>query len=88
MPILMHHKGITFRDQVVYLTGHAYEDCVFERCTLVHRGAPTGVMIRCTMAGCVWHLDLLISDSDDWDGFMSTTAAAITKSLPRVRGES
>lgn len=83
-PMLMLHKGVTFRDQVVYATGHAYEGCTFERCTIVCLGMGPGAFSHCSFATCVWHLSLVVHDGEQWDHFMSGMAAMITKSLPRT----
>ncbi|MCA9288659.1 MAG: hypothetical protein KDA05_08745 [Phycisphaerales bacterium] len=83
MPSLLLHADKTFRDQVVYATGHAYQGCVFEACTIVAQSIGPGVFQNCRFNGCVWHLNLVIHDSDQWDEFMGGFAAIITKSLPR-----
>jgi len=80
---LLLHKDVVFQDQVLYTTGHAYHGCTFRRCTLFYRGGP-GVFDTCTFQGVIWHLDVLIHDSNQWDEFMANVASAVTKSLPKA----
>jgi hypothetical protein len=78
------HRDTAFHHQTVYLTGHVYERCTFDACTLVFRGAPS-TLTDCSFTLCAWHLDFLVHDSDQWDEFLSGPAAAfITKTIPRT----
>ena len=58
---LMLHDDLVIDDQVVYVTGHAYRNCKFNRCTFFIRDL-NAVFEYCTFAGCVWHLDMIIHD--------------------------
>jgi len=58
---LMLHDDLVIDDQVVYVTGHAYRNCKFNRCTFYIRDL-SAVFDHCTFAGCVWHLDMIIHD--------------------------
>lgn len=76
------HRDAVFNHQTLHLTGHVYERCTFNACTLIYRGTPS-VISACSFDSCVWHIDLLIHDPDDWDSFYSEAAHLITKTLPR-----
>ena len=58
---LMLHDDLVIDDQVVYVTGHAYRNCKFNRCTFYIRDL-NAVFDHCTFAGCVWHLDMIVHD--------------------------
>jgi hypothetical protein len=57
------HDDLVIEDQVVYVTGHAYRKCKFNRCTFYLRDL-SGVFDHCDFNSCVWHLDLLLHDRD------------------------
>jgi hypothetical protein len=61
MSQLLLHEDLVIDDQVVYVTGHAYRKCKFNRCTFLLRDL-IGVFDHCDFNACVWHLDVLIHD--------------------------
>ena len=61
MTLLLAHEDLVIDDQVVYVTGHAYRRCKFNRCTFFIRDLHA-IFEHCTFAGCVWHLDMIIHD--------------------------
>lgn len=61
--VLVFHHGATFKETTVYLTGHAYRNCRFERCTLVFSGWPS-VLSGCSLANCALLLDVMIYDAE------------------------
>jgi hypothetical protein len=85
MNVLLRHDNIAFDDEMVLLTGHAYFNCVFTRCTLVVKSLGDTHLENCRFQGCVWHLDLLIFDVELWTQFQQTAMKWITESLPNVR---
>lgn len=83
--VVMIHKDVVFEDQVVPMTGHAYEGCTFRRCTLVYRGGP-GSFVNCMFDTNVFHIDLVVHDIDMWRNFLATTADVVLKCLPSLGG--
>jgi hypothetical protein len=63
MATFLLHDDLVIDDQVVYVTGHAYRNCKFNRCTFYVRDL-MGVFEQCAFAGCVWHLDMVIHDPE------------------------
>lgn len=63
MPLFIEHRDLTFEDDLVYCSGHAYFNCTFRRCTLLFKGGP-GALVRCHMEACAYHFDLMINDKD------------------------
>jgi hypothetical protein len=55
------HRGVTLRDATVYLSGHAYHNCRFERCTLVVRESNFSCT-GCSFEACTFHLDMVLHD--------------------------
>ena len=53
---LTRHENKTFSDAMIYLAGHAYINCRFERCTLFLRNT-SALLDRCTFENCNWHFD-------------------------------
>jgi hypothetical protein len=85
MTVLLRHDNIEFDDEMVLLTGHAYFNCVFTRCTLVVKSLSDTHIENCQFRGCVWHLDVLVFDIETWTQFQQTAMKWITESLPNVR---
>ena len=81
-PTVLPHNGVVFEDATVYVTGHSYTDCTFRRCTMIYMGGVT-VMNACKFDGCVWHLNVLVHDSDDWDEFVTFVMQMVTRTVPR-----
>ena len=54
--VLVKHEKTTFEDQTVYLTGHAFIDCRFLRCTVVNAGTPYHVE-GCTFEACNFRIE-------------------------------
>ncbi len=50
------HEDETFTSQTVFLSGHAYIRCRFERCTLVVTNVPF-VLAENRIAGCNWRIE-------------------------------
>ena len=53
---LTKHENQQFSDQTLHLSGHAYLDCTFERCTLLVTNTPF-YLEGCTFISCNWHLN-------------------------------
>ena len=81
MPTLLRRDNETYRDQVVYMAGHAFSGCTFENCTLVVREA-TGVLENCRFDNCVWHLDLFVADLERLAALINHIAPLMRDSLP------
>jgi hypothetical protein len=87
MPCLLLHKDAVFEDQIVYIDGNAYLGCDFRRCTVFYRGGVTtlggpGPEEQNRMDSCIWHLDVIIHDHDQLQGFMQFLEQAVKRSLP------
>jgi len=76
-----------FESQTVYLSGHSYMNCKFSRCVLVVKDFNWGPMPNCEIEDCIWHLDLLIKDRQEWEFFVANQGAIISESLPQERVE-
>lgn len=63
MPHLTPHEDETFVSQTLFLSGHAYHRCRFERCTMVVTNLPF-VLSQNEVIGCNWHIeyDILAGD--------------------------
>jgi hypothetical protein len=85
MTSLMRRDNIVFRDQTVYMAGHAFVNCTFEHCTIVVRES-TGVLDNCTFNHCVWHLDLFIGDRERFQALVSNIGPILLNSLPTAAG--
>src|SRR5881275_1889385 len=83
VPILLRHANLRFRDQVIYLTGHAYERCQFTRCTFVVQGTGTTALVQCEFEACVWHLDVMLYEGEQLADFERTLLPMIRASLPQ-----
>ena len=86
MAVSLVHEGIVFEDATVYVTGNAFFDCTFLRCTLVFRGFPI-IASNCKFSSCIWHIDWLIHDHQQWNEFEETLIPMIAKSLPHAPDE-
>jgi len=51
--------GVTFQNQTIYISGHAFVRCRFVACTLVLREAVYH-MEGCTFERCNWHIDRML----------------------------
>jgi hypothetical protein len=83
---LIHEKKV-FEDQTIYLSGNVYFDCTFRRCVLIVRDRLVAQMSNCFIEGCIWHLDILIHDHEEWAGFLNGLGQQILVGLPRKLGE-
>src|SRR3954465_8282574 len=81
---LLLHEDAHFENQVVYITGHAFKRCSFERCTFVFQGAPY-VFSECSFGGVVWHFDLVIHDEIQLNVTLETLNV-VRGALPKVGG--
>lgn len=81
MPTLLRRENQVYRDQTVYMAGHAFVNCAFENCTIIVREA-TGVLERCEFANCVWHLDLFIPDRERFAQLVDNIGPILLRSLP------
>jgi hypothetical protein len=82
VPVLLRHSNLTFRDQTVYLTGHAYERCHFTRCTFVVQGTGNTALIECDFVACVWHLDIILHEKEQLDDFERNFLPMMQASIP------
>lgn len=82
---LMLHDDLVIDDQVVYVTGHAYRNCKFNRCTFYVRDL-MAVFDHCTFAGCVWHVDMIIHDPEQVPA-ISQLLKVIGSSLRNVQSQ-
>ena len=85
--ITLVHQNVVFEDQTVYLSGKTFLDCTFRRCTFVLRESLFGALSGCKFDGCIWHLDFLVHDHHQWDGFIKSIVPLISQTLPRTTGE-
>ena len=81
MPTLVRHDNVTFSDQTVYMAGHAFSHCTFDRCTMVVRES-TGVLENCAFNNCVWHLDVLVSERERFRQLVDHIGPLLLNSLP------
>ena len=81
MPVLVRRENVTYRDQVIYMAGHAFVNCTFDHCTMVVREA-TGVLERCNFNNCVWHLDVFVADREHWATLVNSFGPLLLASLP------
>jgi hypothetical protein len=60
---LTRHEDEVFVSQTIYLSGHAYIRCRFDRCTFVVTNMPF-ILAHNQLAGCNWHIeyDILWND--------------------------
>lgn len=87
MSVLLVHENVIFEDATVYLTGNAYFDCTFRRCTLIVR-EPAMVLTGCEFdSSCIWHIDMIIHDHEMWAAFLKTFSEFIAKTLPHAIDE-
>lgn len=80
---LLIHEKQEFKHCTVYMSGHAFYDCSFFRCTLVVRDWGILTLVGCKFDCCLWHLDLLISDPRAWENMTRVLVPLIQGSLPR-----
>ena len=81
--VVLYVNDKTFEDQTVYVSGHYYLDCTFKRCTMVLTSFDF-LASGCTMDSCVWHIDALVHDHEEWDQFLHGLAIKILGALPRL----
>jgi hypothetical protein len=84
---LLTHKDAVFDDAVVYATGNAYMGCEFNRCVFVFKGFPT-YFHTCKFDGCVWHIDLVIHDLEQFKIVFEFLQNVIGSSVPRLTADS
>jgi hypothetical protein len=81
------HENKTFEDQTIYLSGNIYLDCTFKRCVLIIRDEFVPQMSNVKIEACIFHLDLLIHDHEQWTGFLNGLGKKIEQGLPRALGD-
>jgi hypothetical protein len=81
MPTLVRHDNLAFADQTVYMAGHAFSHCTFDRCTMVVRES-TSVLEHCEFRNCVWHLDVLVSERERFRQLVDHIGPLLLNSLP------
>src|SRR5688572_22885438 len=81
MPTLLRRDNETYRDQVIYMAGHAFSGCTFENCTIIVREA-TGVLENCRFENCVWQLDLFVPDLEKLSALVNHLVPLMRDSLP------
>ena len=84
MSLLLRHSDVSFSDQVVYLTGHAYERCTFVRCTMVVQGTGNTALVECSFVACAWHLDVILHETGQLEDFEANLLPMIRASVPRL----
>jgi hypothetical protein len=82
--LLLRHSGLSFSDQVVYLTGHAYERCTFVRCTMVIQGLGNTALVECSFIACAWHLDVILHETGQLEDFEANLLPMIRASVPTL----
>ena len=82
--IALIHEGVSYEDCTVYLSGNAYYDCRFVRCTLVIRECGVPALVGCYFECCNWHIDMLVSDHTMWESFTKLMVGMVQQSLPRA----
>src|SRR5258707_1065324 len=70
MSLLLQHRNVVFEDDTVYLSGHAYFNCTFIRCTLILRDSESH-MEECVFNSCVWHIDWVLHDVEQFRMFQA-----------------
>ena len=75
---------MSFSDQVVYLTGHAYERCTFARCTMVVQGTGNTALVECSFVACAWHLDVILHETGQLEDFEANLLPMIRASVPTL----
>jgi hypothetical protein len=70
---LVLHEGTPFQDATIHLSGHAYFNCVFTRCTMVYNGGPCHLE-GCSMNSCSLHLNVTIYDSNSLEAIRTMLA--------------
>ena len=84
MSLLLRHADVAFADQVVYLTGHAYERCTFLRCTMVVQGTGNTALVECSFVACAWHLDVILHETGQLEDFEANLLPMIRASVPKL----
>ena len=84
MSLLLRHSDVSFSDQVVYLTGHAYERCAFVRCTMVVQGTGNTALVECSFIACAWHLDVILHETGQLEDFEANLLPMIRASVPML----
>ena len=82
--LLLRHSDLSFSDQVVYLTGHAYERCRFVRCTMVVQGTGNTALVECSFIACAWHLDVILHETGQLEDFEANLLPMIRASVPTL----
>lgn len=81
--LLIDHRDIVFEDDIVYMTGHAFYNCVFKRCTLVFKGFPGPMLVGCSFGGCAIHIDCVLHEKTVGLGYLAMIAA-LAHGLPSL----
>jgi hypothetical protein len=84
LSLLLRHSDLSFSDQVVYLTGHAYERCTFVRCTMVVQGTGNTALVECSFIACAWHLDVILHETGQLEDFEANLLPMIRASVPTL----
>lgn len=78
------HEDATYEDAVVYVSGHAYKRCAFERCTFVVKGNIPCHFESCSFGGIVWHIDVLVHDKQEAANLIQLLEV-VSGSIPQER---
>ena len=84
MPALLRHDNVSFADETLCVTGNAFIDCRFERCTLQFVGDVLSYFDRCTFTNCVWHFNVVIGDSQQADALVELINRCVYRSVQSV----
>jgi hypothetical protein len=81
MPALLRHDNVEFADETICVTGNAFVGCRFERCTLQFIGGVLSYFDQCTFANCVWHFNVVISDTSQTDALLELINRCVYRSV-------
>lgn len=84
--MLLMHEDTVYEDDTIYARGHYYVNCRFERCTIVLRDGSGGFK-GCLFVACVWHLDYVLHDRQQFKA-LQPLLALMSKSLLSAGPES
>lgn len=78
---LVLHQDTTFSEATIYLSGHAYRNCRFERCAFVLTDAHCSLQ-GCVLICCTVHLNLVLFDQEslkELQHLLTTLGGALMK---------
>jgi len=85
MPVLVHHRHVTYKDATVYLSGNSFEGCEFLRCTFVLDDMPTR-LVHCSFDSCVFRIERTVHDAESLHS-LRDFLSSIETYLPQVPPE-